>query len=86
MKTRYLAKVTIAWTMLALVSCNNYLDLEPTNSVSDNLIWTSKANAQLVVNNMYEDVAYLGNYSPGCRGLISRPCGIQPAMDCRDQG
>ena len=50
---------------ILLVSCNDYLNLEPTNSVSDKLIWTSKANAQLVVNNLYEDIAYLGNYNSG---------------------
>ena len=55
----------LASCFLILASCNDYLDLEPTNSVSDKLIWTSKANAQLVVNNMYEDVAYLGNYNTG---------------------
>lgn len=55
----------LASCFLILASCNDYLDLEPTNSVSDKLIWTSKANAQLVVNNMYEDIAYLGNYNSG---------------------
>ena len=65
MKTRYLAMMTLACAMMGLGSCNDYLDLEPTNSVSDKLIWTSKANAQLVVNNMYEDIAYLGNYNSG---------------------
>ena len=65
MKTRYLAMMTLACAMMGLGSCNDYLDLEPTNSVSDKLIWTSKANAQLVVNNMYEDIAYLGNYNNG---------------------
>ena len=38
---------------LGLLSCSDFLDLDPTNKVSDKVMWESTANAEYHVNYLY---------------------------------
>lgn len=62
MKTRKLGIFLSAVASLSLVSCNDFLDLEPTDSQSDELVWATQKNAQLAANYMYMWVGDLGQY------------------------
>ena len=43
----------IILAVAALSSCNKFLDLTPTDSVSDNVIWESTTNAEYAINYIY---------------------------------
>lgn len=45
--------ITIALMSLGLVSCSGFLDLDPTNKVSDKVMWESTTNAEYHVNYLY---------------------------------
>ncbi|MBP3562854.1 MAG: RagB/SusD family nutrient uptake outer membrane protein [Bacteroidales bacterium] len=45
--------ITIALMSLGLLSCSDFLDLDPTNKVSDKVMWESTANAEYHVNYLY---------------------------------
>ncbi len=51
--------------MLGMTSCNNYLDLSPTDSASDKLVWSNATYAQLAVNDFYHYIYYLGTFGDG---------------------
>lgn len=65
MKTKYLISVGILCTSLGFSSCSDYLDMTPTNEVSDKTVWNSVTNAELAVNSFYHYTAYFGNYNEG---------------------
>lgn len=46
-------------------SCNNYLDLSPTDTASDKLVWSDSTYAQLAVNDFYHYLYYLGSFNTG---------------------
>lgn len=47
-------KLTVlAAAALTLASCNDYLDMTPTDSVSDKLVWSSLESAEYAVNDIY---------------------------------
>ena len=50
---------------LSLTSCNDYLDMTPTSSVSDKMMWTSVDNAEYAVNYLYKSFFYLSNFTLG---------------------
>ncbi len=60
MKSRILI-VLMSLTALGLTSCNDYLELTPTDRVSDKAMWESETATDLYINNFYE---YLSVYSP----------------------
>lgn len=65
MKTKYLLSVYIFTASLGLSSCSDFLDMTPTNEVSDKTVWNSVKNAELAVNSFYHYTAYFGNYNEG---------------------
>lgn len=40
-----------------LISCNDYLDMDPTDRVSDKMIWSEEGTAEYAVNNLYDYLA-----------------------------
>lgn len=62
MKTRYIGLGCLALTLM-LGSCNDALDISPTDNVNDKIVWSDATNAELVVNNFYSDIAWLGSFN-----------------------
>ena len=48
--TKYMAAAAVAVTA---VSCSDFLDMTPTDSVSDKVIWENTENAEMAVNYLY---------------------------------
>ncbi|GAB3417386.1 RagB/SusD family nutrient uptake outer membrane protein [Niabella aquatica] len=48
-----------------LSSCKKFLDLTPTDSASDKLVWSKVEYADLAVNNFYHDINYFGSFNSG---------------------
>jgi len=48
---------------LSFIGCSDYLDLTPTDSASDKLIWSKPEYAQLAVNDFYNSINLYGNYN-----------------------
>ncbi len=49
----------------SLSSCNDYLDMTPTDSVSDKMLWSSTQNAEYAVNYLYKSFYDLSNFTLG---------------------
>jgi hypothetical protein len=47
---------------LSFTGCSNYLDLTPTNEVSDKLIWSKSDLAELAVNDFYNSINLYGSF------------------------
>ena len=52
--------ILFASVAVASVSCNGFLDLQPTDAVTDRLMWSKPEYAELYVNDFYR---YIGDYS-----------------------
>ena len=64
MKTkRYYGAVLCA--ILVFQGCNDFLDMTPTDSASDKLVWSKVEYAELAINNFYHYTDYFGNYRTG---------------------
>lgn len=50
---------------MSAVSCSDFLDMSPTNGVSDKLVWSSVENAELAVNDYYRYIDYLSVFNTG---------------------
>lgn len=46
-------------------SCNSFLDMTPTNEVSDKLLWSKPEYAKLAINNFYHYISIYGDYDLG---------------------
>ena len=42
--------------MALMSSCSDYLEVENRNSVTDNVLWSEESNADLFLNDMYNDL------------------------------
>jgi hypothetical protein len=62
MKAKYLGLLLIG-AMTGLSSCNNYLDMTPSDSASDKLVWSNEEYANLAVNYFYADIPYMGSFN-----------------------
>ncbi len=51
--------------MIALAGCNKFLDLTPTDSVSDKLVWSNEEYAQLAINDFYKIISVYGQFDIG---------------------
>jgi len=49
-------KVATLLTVMALVSCNDYLEVEPKDQITDAALWANTGNADLFLNNIYASV------------------------------
>ncbi len=65
MKTKILGCLFTTAAALSMVSCSDFLDTTPTESVSDKVIWGKYENAQLQANYMYEDLNLINGYGNG---------------------
>lgn len=61
MKTK-ISILLASFAALGFVSCNDWLDLTPTDSVSDKSAWESQDATDLYVNNFYEYIALYGQF------------------------
>ena len=61
MKTRILT-LLLSFTALGLTSCNDWLELTPTDRVSDKSAWESQQATDLYINNFYEYIAVYGQF------------------------
>lgn len=52
----------MSFLALGLVSCNDFLDLTPTDKVSDKSAWESQALTDLYINNFYEYLSLYGQF------------------------
>ncbi len=62
MKKKYLAFGLLAATV-GLTSCNDFLDIDPTDKATEKLVWNDVSTAELAVNYFYADIPYLGSFS-----------------------
>ena len=62
MKTKYIGLLFLLM-VTGLTSCNDYLNIDPTDKSSDKLIWSRADYAEMAVNYFYSDIPYLGSYS-----------------------
>ena len=59
MNHKYFTKVNliaIVWLPIFLFGCSKELDIVPTDQVSDAILWTTTANADMFLNNIYSTV------------------------------
>lgn len=52
----------LATALLGLASCSDYLDMTPTDEVSDKTVWSSVASAEYAVNYFYHITDYFSPY------------------------
>lgn len=60
-----LLSLCLTGAVFSLSSCNNFLDMTPTDSVSDKMMWTTTENAQYAVNYLYHYLYDSDNQSNG---------------------
>lgn len=75
MNTKIFGSIIIAGAAMSLISCSDFLDTTPTDSVSDKTIWGKYEYAQLHANYMYEDLDYISGYGYGGYGC-THDCSI----------
>ena len=61
-KTLYAMLLSLA---MSAVSCSDFLDMSPTNAVSDKMVWSNVENAELAVNDYYRYIDYLSVFNTG---------------------
>ena len=61
MKTKILT-LLVSVAALGLTSCNDFLDLTPTDRLSDKAAWESQDATDLYINNFYEYIAIYGQF------------------------
>lgn len=62
MKKKYLF-LCLFGAALGLTSCNDFLDINPTDKATEKLVWSDVSTAELAVNYFYADIPYLGSFS-----------------------
>ena len=63
MKTKYIIPILTAILIGGLTSCNNYLDIDPTDKISEKLVWSTEDNANLAINYFYSSIADIGSFN-----------------------
>ncbi|MBW8327238.1 MAG: RagB/SusD family nutrient uptake outer membrane protein [Prolixibacteraceae bacterium] len=64
MKTK-IALLTLFISLLGLSSCDKYLDLTPTDKLSDKVVWQNASSVELYVNGFYPYIASYGSFGSG---------------------
>ncbi|MFA6335864.1 MAG: RagB/SusD family nutrient uptake outer membrane protein, partial [Bacteroidales bacterium] len=64
MKTKILI-LTLFVSMFGLSGCNKYLDLTPTDKLSDKVVWQNEASVELYVNGFYPYISSYGSFGSG---------------------
>ncbi len=65
MKTNILKFVVISLGVVFLASCNDWLDLSPTNKVSEKVVWSNPNYVEQYVNSMYPYINIYGSFGTG---------------------
>lgn len=60
MKLNYIA--LLLGGVMALSSCNDFLDIQPTDKSTDKMVWSRPDYAEMAVNYFYADITRLGSY------------------------
>ena len=63
MKTKHIVSCLLTAAALGLTSCNDFLDIDPTDKVTEKLVWNSESTAELAINYFYADIPYLGSFN-----------------------
>lgn len=59
MKKKYIITVLLAFSLLSLGSCSDWLDLTPTDKLTDKAVWETESSVDLYINGFY---TYLHQY------------------------
>lgn len=62
MKKKYFALCLLS-AALGLTSCNDFLDINPTDKATEKLVWNNVSTAELAVNYFYADIPNLGSFA-----------------------
>ena len=62
MKAKYLGAGLLA-ALMTLSSCNDFLDINPTDKATKKIVWENPAYAEMVINHYYANIPDLGPYS-----------------------
>lgn len=62
---RIFSGILVLGILSGLFSCKKYLDLTPTDTASDKLVWSKVEYAELAVNYFYHDINYFGSFNSG---------------------
>lgn len=62
---RRISIITLFVSLLALTGCDNYLDLTPTDKLSDKVVWKDKSSVELYVNGFYPYISIYGSFGSG---------------------
>lgn len=62
MKARIIG-LCILGASFGLSSCNDFLDMTPTNSISDKMLWSTTTDAEYAVNELYKYFYNLSNFA-----------------------
>lgn len=79
----YNIKIALLILIMGLISCKDYLEIDPTNKVSDTYVWQTSNNADMFLNNVYASLPSVNNrFDPwenwsdnamdGAEGTVSR--------------
>lgn len=63
-RLKKLASILLSGTVIGLFSCQNFTELDPLSSLSEETAFTTPANIELVANGVYQAAA-VGNYNGG---------------------
>ncbi len=64
MKTNIL-KALLLGALFSFTACDDYLNMSPTDEVSDKIVWSDVEYAELAINNFYHYINYFGNFNEG---------------------
>lgn len=64
MKTRNII-LTLSICLAGLTGCNKFLDLTPTNKISDKVVWQNTESVDLYINGFYPYIASYGSFGSG---------------------
>ena len=62
MKTRVLV-FSLLFATIGLSSCNDFLDISPTDKATDKLVWNDVSTAEQAVNYFYADISNMGSFN-----------------------
>ena len=64
MKSKIFPSIVLGVAM-SFTSCNDFLDMTPTDGPSDKIVWSKPEYAELAINNFYHYINYFGAFNNG---------------------
>lgn len=62
MKAKYLG-LCLMMAIAGLSSCNDFLNIDPTDKATNKMVWKNTEYAEMAVNYFYADIPYLGSFN-----------------------